>query len=83
MFSAHAFERFIGRGTKFDMVFIDGSHDYAHVAGDISMYRQLLRPNGILCGHDFNEPTCPDVARAVLDMIPKVEVTGTIWCATQ
>jgi len=81
MFSAEAFDILQPRGVRFDMVFIDGSHDYGHVVGDISMYRQLLKPGGILCGHDYNEPTCPEVAPAVNSQFQHLHVEGTIWCA--
>ena len=81
MFSAYAYEVFQRRGQRFDMVFIDGSHDYAHVRGDILMFRELLTPHGIICGHDYNEPSCPEVAPAVHSVFNKIHVEGTIWCA--
>jgi len=81
MFSAYAFQNLYPRGLKFDMIFIDGSHDYGHVVGDIQMFRQMLKPGGVLCGHDYNEPTCPEVAPAVNSQFSKIDVTGTIWCA--
>lgn len=65
----------------FDMIFIDATHNYEHVREDILLWRPLLKPGGIFAGHDFNEPTCPEVAPAVLSLIPQVNVTGTIWCA--
>ena len=83
MFSAYAYEVFQRRGQKFDMVFIDGSHDYGHVRGDILMFSELLSAGGVLCGHDYNEPTCPEVAPAVHSVFPTVEVTERIWCVTQ
>jgi predicted O-methyltransferase YrrM len=81
MFSAHAFEVFSRRGMTFDMIFIDGSHDGPHVTGDIQMFSKLLRPGGILSGHDFGEPTCPEVAPAVTALIPDLEIKQTIWRA--
>ncbi len=38
-----------------DMVFIDGSHEYAHVVRDIRMWRSRLAPGGLLCGHDISK----------------------------
>ena len=46
----------------FDMVFIDANHSYEYVKRDILNYRQLIRPGGILCGHDLNHD---GVAKAV------------------
>lgn len=80
-FSADALSIFRNRMIKFDMIFIDASHDFAHVEGDILMYRNMLNPGGLLCGHDYDEPTCPDVKKAVDKWIPSVDVVGTIWCA--
>lgn len=49
-------------GAVFDMVFIDGDHSYEGAAGDIDAYRKLLKPGGLLCGHDYH---WPGVGRAV------------------
>lgn len=82
MFSAHAFEVLRGRGMKFDFIFIDGSHDFGHVTGDIQMFSRLLKPGGLLSGHDYNEPTCPEVASAVNAQCPRITLApGTIWYA--
>lgn len=67
-------------GRKADMVFIDGSHDYLRVLEDISAWRKLVVPGGILCGHDYRSPFY-GVCRAVNETISrKTVVTGTtIW----
>jgi predicted O-methyltransferase YrrM len=46
----------------FDMVFIDANHTYEYVKRDILNYQTLLRPGGLLCGHDLNHE---GVAKAV------------------
>jgi hypothetical protein len=74
----HIFERWM---IRFDMIFIDASHDFAHVEGDILMWRPLLKPGGLFCGHDYGEPTCPDVKRAVDKYVELEKVVGTIWVA--
>ena len=38
---------------KFDMAFLDGDHGYETVRYEIEMYSQLLKPNGLLVGHDY------------------------------
>ena len=82
MFSAYAYEHLEPRGVKFDFVFIDGSHDFGHVTGDIQMFKKLLKPNGLLAGHDYNEPTCPEVAPAVNAQFQSIMLgPGTIWYA--
>jgi len=37
----------------FDMVFIDGAHDYESVATDIDNARNVLAPSGLLVFHDY------------------------------
>jgi predicted O-methyltransferase YrrM len=51
-------------GATLDFVFIDGDHSYEAVRADIANYRQLVRPGGVLCGHDYGD-VCPGVRRAV------------------
>lgn len=40
-------------GYRFDSVFIDGDHNYAECKADIIAWRELLKPGGIICGHDY------------------------------
>jgi len=40
-------------GPCFDLVFIDGEHSYEQVRADIQASRRLLKPGGLLSGHDF------------------------------
>ena len=47
-----------------DMVFLDDDHAYEHVRDEIRAYRQVVRPGGILCGHDYME-NHPGVMQAV------------------
>ncbi len=81
MNSAQAYDLLSRRGIFFDMIFIDGDHTAVGVHHDISRFQRLLRSGGILSGHDFNDPQCPEVAPAVCKLIPKVDLTGTIWRA--
>jgi predicted O-methyltransferase YrrM len=62
---------------KVDMVFIDGDHSYEPVKRDINDYRPLVKPGGLLCGHDYGYY----VKQAVDETLPGVKVARgtTIW----
>lgn len=80
--SSLAAARSLGRshGPVFDMVFIDASHEYAGVRADILAYRKLVRPGGLLCGHDYSRRSWPGVVRAVNELVPnKQRGAGLIW----
>jgi hypothetical protein len=51
---------------KLDFVYIDGDHHYNHVKEDLELYYPLLKPKGLLGGHDYCLPT-PGVIKAVND----------------
>lgn len=63
---------------KASMVFVDASHVAAHVRQDIELAEKLVAKNGILCGHDYNNPSHQDV-KAVVDSMFPVKVVDTIW----
>lgn len=58
----------------FDMIWIDGDHRYEYVKRDISMWRSLLAPGGLLCGHDGE---IDSVARALRELVPDAKFHAT------
>lgn len=40
----------------FDLIYIDGLHTYEQVCKDIDNYLPLLKPGGLITGHDYNIP---------------------------
>ena len=64
------------RGVEADLVWIDAAHDYEHVRRDVEAYKPLLRPDGLLCGHDACDQF-PGVIRAVDELCP-----GALWYPT-
>lgn len=67
-------------GKRFDLIFIDGGHEYEQVKADIEAWRPVLNTSGMMCGHDFTGKH-PGVYRAVRELIPSFKVFDTIWYA--
>lgn len=64
---------------RFDMVFIDGDHEYQSVCEDIRWWTPLVASGGILCGHDYQDAI--GVEQAVSELLPMATVVEetTIW----
>ena len=52
---------------KLDFVFVDDGHESKQVLADIRNMWPLLRPGGVMAGHDFEGPPWNDVALGVLE----------------
>ena len=52
----------------FDVVYIDGSHDFQSVSTDLNHWWERLKPGGLLCGHDYLDDWrwSEDINRGVL-----------------
>ncbi len=62
--------------NQFDLIFIDGAHDYQSVRADIEVARKLLSPAGVIAFHDYrlhpgehDGRWDPGVTRAVQDLL--------------
>ena len=72
----------------FDMIFIDGAHDYHSVKSDLLLSMRCLKKGGLLCGHDFHSMG-EGVKKAVNELIssaPSIRKKGVfegtfIWYA--
>lgn len=65
---------------SFNMVFIDGAHDYNNVSIDIDFAMRILKPKGIICGHDYHSAGT-DVIKSVDEKIinnPDIKIKGII-----
>ncbi len=63
-----------------DLVFLDATHLKPDVLRDIDMFLPLVKPGGILCGHDYACPSHPGVKQAVDERFPTVNRAGlSIW----
>jgi predicted O-methyltransferase YrrM len=64
-------------GRTLDLVFLDGDHSYEGVRRDILAWLPLVRPGGILSGHDLN---WPGVRRAVEELLPAYRDAAGGFC---
>jgi predicted O-methyltransferase YrrM len=64
----------------YDFIYIDGIHSYEQVKIDIDNYLPLLKPNGIIGGHDYG-PHWPGVNKAVNEKFgqPDKRYKDTSW----
>ena len=68
----------------FDMIFIDGSHEYEDVRADIDHWLPRVKHGGTICGHDYLPDHYPGVVQAVNETF-KVFTMGpgawtSVWC---
>jgi len=65
--------------TDFDLVYVDGDHRFEAVKFDIEAWRQRLKPEGYLIGHDYGL-RYPSVKKAVNETLDEVYVSKLIRC---
>lgn len=77
--SQTALPTLVADGRQYDLIFIDADHVEDAVAHDITWALKLLRDDGVLACHDWDEGTCPGV-RAALERLlgPPPELTDTL-----
>lgn len=67
-------------GPTFGMIFIDADHRYEAVHADITAALPMLRPGGILCGHDYH---WPGPRKAVDELLPDAtRGPASLWSYT-
>jgi len=71
MTSTNAARIFQQRGLQFDLVYIDASHEYQDVLGDLRIWWPLVAPGGVLFGDDFEEPWF-EIIRAGLEFADEI-----------
>lgn len=55
--------------SDYDVVFIDGAHEYEAVAADVDKAIRALATAGLLAFHDFKHPSHPGIERVVDDLL--------------
>jgi predicted O-methyltransferase YrrM len=66
-------------GRQYDFIFIDGDHRYEIVKLDIVLGLHLLKPGGILAGHDYTHCDWPGVKKAVDEFYKTINLVESIW----
>jgi len=56
---------------QLDFVFVDANHTYPYVKADLENYLPLIKPGGVLSGHDIYFES---VRKAVDEVLPKAEI---------
>lgn len=70
--------------ARYDLIYLDTSHDYETVIRQMRQAALLLSPNGIMAGDDYSDAGTWGVCRAVSEAAPGHAVFGGwIWIATQ
>lgn len=57
-------------------VFLDALHDYESVLADIDSWLPLVRPGGVIAGHDYSSADWPGVVQAVQERFGAVPAVG-------
>lgn len=53
----------------FDWVYIDGAHDYKSVKLDLEMCKRVVKPGGIIAGHDYIRWVSPTKRYGVMEAV--------------
>jgi len=63
----------------FDMVYIDANHRYKPVQQDIKAWLPLVKPGGIISGHDYGSEKWTEVKSAVDDLLEVQLLPALVW----
>jgi cephalosporin hydroxylase len=63
-------------GFRPTFVFLDALHDYESVKADIAAWLPLVRPGGVIAGHDYSPTDWPGVVQAVQERFGPLEPAG-------
>ena len=74
-------------GAEFDFVFIDAAHDKDSVLADITAWFPLVRPGGVIAGHDWQEAGVNDAVTEFFGRMPgssySVDFKQQAWMHTK
>jgi predicted O-methyltransferase YrrM len=72
-------------GLRADLIFIDADHAYESVRDDIAAWLPVLKPDGVMAGHDYHH-THPGVPQAVDEAFPgrgRPNIESSVWMSRE
>lgn len=66
-------------GIQADLVYIDGGHEYESVSCDLRIFRDLVRPGGIMLIDDSHHPPIQRAAREQLTGLLRIKGSKILW----
>lgn len=79
-----AYRWFNHKEIQADLIFLDGDHTEPFISADIKEYYQLLKPSGILSGHDIQWPTVRKaLEKFCLDNGKRYKEVNNLWSLNQ
>lgn len=77
MTSAFAALHFVQKNA--DAIFIDADHSEAAVRADVTAWLPIVKPGGILAGHDYDEEGVKNAVDSILKPLGEVRTVGRCW----
>src|SRR3990167_4155332 len=64
------------KDQSIDFIFIDGCHSYPYVKNELIVWLPKMKPNSILCGHDFPVPQIKQAVNETIGLNKVYSVTN-------
>ena len=66
-------------GVLADLIYIDAGHEYESVSADLKLYKDIVRPGGVLLGDDWFHGPIKDAVRDVLGDVETLSHDKFMW----
>lgn len=64
----------LGLANKFDIIFIDGGHDYDTIKNDTEESFKMLKKNGFIIWHDYNSKLHTNVSEYLNELCKEIKI---------
>lgn len=81
IFHNTSFENFYknDKDIKYDLIYIDGAHDYESVDYDISLFKSKVKEGGYISGHDYYSPDVKNAVKKHFDEESIITFSDSSW----